>query len=122
MQRNDVEQLFALIRKLKNDGMSIIYISHFLEEVREIADSFTVLRDGRSVGTVKVADTSVGQLIQYMVGRTIDQQFPKVTAERGGEVLGGYGYAEREEFEKNRGELETSTDESEHKDKKATRT
>src|SRR5437763_8265928 len=44
LQRDDVERLFALIRKLKSDGMSIIYISHFLEEVREIADRFTILR------------------------------------------------------------------------------
>ena len=55
-------------------------------------------------------------LVNYPHGRGYGHDYM-----RGGEVLGGYGYAEREEFEKNRGELETSTDESEQKDKKATR-
>src|SRR2546421_5074243 len=51
LQREDVEHLFSLIRQFKNRGITVIYISHFLEEVREIADRFTVLRDGRSVAT-----------------------------------------------------------------------
>jgi ribose transport system ATP-binding protein len=76
LQRNDVEQLFALIRKLKNDGMSIIYISHFLEEVREIADSFTVLRDGRSVATGEIASVKDETLIAHMVGRPVENLFP----------------------------------------------
>ncbi|MFL5733978.1 MAG: sugar ABC transporter ATP-binding protein [Chloroflexia bacterium] len=53
----------------------------------QLGDRASILRDGNSVATVNVADTSVAQLIQYMVGRTIDQQFPKVPAERGPEVL-----------------------------------
>jgi len=48
LQREDVQHLFALIRRLKREGLGVIYISHFLEEVREIADVFTVLRDGRT--------------------------------------------------------------------------
>ena len=56
VRRDDVEHLFALIRRLRGEGIGLIYISHFLEEVRAIADVFTVLRDGRSV-----AD---GQLVQ----------------------------------------------------------
>ena len=55
LQRDDVDRLFALIRKLQNDQISVIYISHFLEEVREIADRFTVLRDGRSVASGEIA-------------------------------------------------------------------
>ena len=51
LPREDVQQLFALIRRLRERGVAIVYISHFLEEVREIADAFTVLRDGRSVAS-----------------------------------------------------------------------
>jgi len=76
LQRDDVERLFALIQKLKSDGMSIIYISHFLEEVREIADSFTVLRDGRSVATGEIAAVRDEALIAHMVGRPVENLFP----------------------------------------------
>src|SRR5438876_187984 len=58
LQRHDVDRLFSLIRRLRREGLSVIYISHFLEEVREIADRFTVLRDGQSVATGKVATVS----------------------------------------------------------------
>ena len=76
LQRDDVEHLFSLIRKFRNQDISVIYISHFLEEVREIADSFTVLRDGRSVATEKIASVSDEQLIAHMVGRPIENLFP----------------------------------------------
>ena len=76
LQRDDVERLFALIRKLKSDGISLIYISHFLEEVREIADRFTVLRDGRSVATGEIAAVTDDQLIAQMVGRPVENLFP----------------------------------------------
>jgi ribose transport system ATP-binding protein len=68
--------LFALIGKLKGDGISVVYISHFLEEVREIADRFTVLRDGRSVATGEIASVTDEQLIAQMVGRPVENLFP----------------------------------------------
>src|SRR3989441_10743036 len=77
LQRDDVERLFALIRKLKNEGISVIYISHFLEEVREIADTFTVLRDGRSVATGEIATVTDEELIAQMVGRPVENLFPR---------------------------------------------
>jgi ribose transport system ATP-binding protein len=76
LQREDVEHLFDLIRKFRDQGISVIYISHFLEEVREIADSYTVLRDGLSVATGKIATTSDEELIAQMVGRSIENLFP----------------------------------------------
>jgi ribose transport system ATP-binding protein len=76
LQRDDVEHLFKLVRRLKAEGLSIIYISHFLEEVREIADSFTVLRDGKNVVTGKITDVSDNYLVTQMVGRSVDQLFP----------------------------------------------
>src|SRR3989442_1424884 len=76
LQRDDVEHLFSLIRKFRDQEISVIYISHFLEEVREIADSFTVLRDGQSVATGEIRSVSDDQLIAHMVGRAIQNLFP----------------------------------------------
>ena len=73
---HDVQRLFEQIRKLQAAGISIIYISHFLEEIREIADSFTVLRDGKSVAAGKIADVTDDFLISNMVGRPVDDLFP----------------------------------------------
>src|SRR5256885_2495582 len=76
LQREDVERLFGLIRQFKNRGIAVIYISHFLEEVREIADRFTVLRDGRSVATGDLASVTDDELIVHMVGRSVESLFP----------------------------------------------
>ena len=76
LQRDDVVHLFALVRRLKSEGLGIVYISHFLEEVREIADVFTVLRDGSSVASGAIASVTNAQLIAHMVGRSVDQLFP----------------------------------------------
>ena len=76
LQRDDVEHLFALIRRLRDEGIGIIYISHFLEEVRAIADVFTVLRDGRSVAEGALSTATNEQLVAHMVGRSVDQLFP----------------------------------------------
>ena len=88
LQRDDVAHLFTLIRRLRQEGLGIIYISHFLEEVREIADVYTVLRDGRSVAHGAIADVSNTDLIAHMVGRSVEQLFPpKRTADPGDVVL-----------------------------------
>lgn len=87
LQRDDVEHLFNLIRKLKNDGISIIYISHFLEEIREIADSFTVLRDGKSIVTGKIDEVTDDFLISKMVGRSVENLFPNRTNKKIGETI-----------------------------------
>src|SRR5215204_6545041 len=76
LQRDDVVHLFSLIRKLSAEGISVIYISHFLEEVRQISDRFTVLRDGRSVANAHIATTSDEELIAKMVGRAQQNLFP----------------------------------------------
>ena len=77
LQRDDVSELFALIRKLSAEGISVVYISHFLEEVRQIANRFTVLRDGRSVATGNISETTDDELIAKMVGRSQQTLFPK---------------------------------------------
>jgi ribose transport system ATP-binding protein len=76
LQGADVEQLFALVRRLVARGIAVVYISHFLEEVRAIADRFTVLRDGRSVGSGSIAGTTNEALIAQMVGRAPSGLFP----------------------------------------------
>ena len=77
LQRDDVANLFQLIRRLSSEGISVIYISHFLEEVRQIADRFTVLRDGRSVATGDIAAITDDELIAKMVGRAQQNLFPE---------------------------------------------
>jgi rhamnose transport system ATP-binding protein len=83
----DVEQLFAIIGLLKERSVGIVYISHRLNEVFEIGDRVTVLRDGRYIDTKAVADTNEDELINLMVGRTIDNLFPKLDAPIGQTVL-----------------------------------
>lgn len=87
LTESDVEQLFRIVRLLRDRGVGIIYISHRLQEVFELADRVTVLRDGQYVGTRDVKDVTEGQLINMMVGRTIDDLFPKLPAEFGDWVL-----------------------------------
>ncbi|MEW6073233.1 MAG: sugar ABC transporter ATP-binding protein [Planctomycetota bacterium] len=87
LSRRDSEQLFAVVRRLRDRGVAIVYISHFLEEVKQVGDRFTVLRDGRSVGSGEVASTPVSALIQLMVGRDIAEVFPRVPHVPGEVVL-----------------------------------
>lgn len=77
LTRRDIENLFSMLRRLKANGMGIIYISHFLEEVRAISDRFTVLRDGSSVGEGVTADTPNEQIIRLMVGRDVSDLYPR---------------------------------------------
>jgi ribose transport system ATP-binding protein len=73
----DIRGMFALVRRLRAAGCAIVYISHFLEEVREIADHFTVLRDGHTVGGGVTRETPVKDIIAMMVGRTVDELYPR---------------------------------------------
>lgn len=75
LQRRDVLHLFTLIRRLSESGVAVVYISHFLEEAREVASAFTVLRDGRTVASGRLETVSNDELIAHMVGRTVDTLF-----------------------------------------------
>src|SRR5205814_1140211 len=83
----DIEKLFALIRRLKARNISVVYISHFLEEVREISDRFTVLRDGETVGTGITKDSRTEQIIALMVGRNVEELYPRSTRTPGEVIL-----------------------------------
>ena len=71
LPRSDVEHLFALVRRLAATGIGVLYISHFLEEVREIADRVTVLRDGRTVDSGSISERTNDEIIASMVGRSM---------------------------------------------------
>jgi ABC-type sugar transport system ATPase subunit len=83
----EVARLFGVIRGLRDRGVAIVYISHKMDEIYELCDRVTVLRDGEWVGTAATSDLTREQLIQWMVGRKIEQFFPKHTATPGAEVL-----------------------------------
>jgi ribose transport system ATP-binding protein len=77
LSEHDVRRLFAAIRRLRDRGLSIIYISHVLEEVHAIADRLTVLRDGATVGTGAVDGTPSSDIVRMMAGRQLDELFPR---------------------------------------------
>jgi rhamnose transport system ATP-binding protein len=87
LTESDVEQLFDIVRLLKERGVAIIYISHRLIEVFQLADRVTVLRDGKFVDSKPVSETDEDDLIRMMVGRTITDLFPKLPTEVGDPVL-----------------------------------
>lgn len=73
----ETEHLFDLLRNLRSRGVSVIYISHRLEELFALADRVTVLRDGQTVGTVQIASSTPGELVKMMVGRELRDMYPK---------------------------------------------
>jgi ABC-type sugar transport system ATPase subunit len=83
----EVEHLFAIVQDLKSHGLGIIYISHRLDEIFEVADRAMVLRDGEHVGTQDINDITREKLIEMMVGRPIESEFPKRSASPGPERL-----------------------------------
>lgn len=82
----DTHELFRIIHKLKNQGVAIIYISHRLQELIEIVDRITVMRDGRNVNTVNMKDVTIDQLVSMMVGRELEKM-DKPSKEHIGEAV-----------------------------------
>ena len=87
LTEREVSRLFAVIARLRGEGVGIIYISHRLEEIAAVADRITVLRDGRTVATRDARDMSRADLIRMMVGRELDAVFPKREVALGDTVL-----------------------------------
>ncbi|MBT2234522.1 sugar ABC transporter ATP-binding protein [Nonomuraea sp. NEAU-A123] len=94
----EVEKLFSIVRRLREQGVAIIFITHHLEEIAAIGDRVTVLRDGRSVAEVP-ADTPQDELVRLMVGRPIDQQFPRERGQAGEPLLKVTGLGRKGVFE-----------------------
>ena len=77
LAHGDVRKLFELIRRLQRQGLAIVYISHFIEEVTQVSDRFVVLRDGRNAGEGVTSQTTVDRIVAMMVGRTLDDLYPR---------------------------------------------
>ena len=78
LPKQDVDRLFSIIQQLQSQGMAIIYISHFLEEIRRVAHRFVVLRDGQPAGSGQLDATSDQQIVSLMAGRSVETLFPVV--------------------------------------------
>ena len=83
----DTEKLFAVIGRLKRAGVSVIYISHFLEECGRIADRFTVLKDGETVGGGTMAGADLDDIVALMTGRPMEELYPRTERTPGAPVL-----------------------------------
>ena len=87
LSTEDARRLFDVVRRLPDDGVTVVYISHLLEEVRQVADRCTVLRDGRVVATAPAASTAPETIVEWMIGRRLEEMFPRVAHEPGEPVL-----------------------------------
>jgi rhamnose transport system ATP-binding protein len=110
LTQHEVEELFTIVRQLRASGTAIVFISHRLEELFALADRVTTLRDGAYVGTRAMADVTTDDLIRMMVGRSLDELFPKQAVVAGKVVLevAGLGVAgsfSDVSFELRRGEI-----------------
>jgi rhamnose transport system ATP-binding protein len=83
----EVDELFEIIRRLRDDGKAIVFISHKFDEIRAISDTFTVLRDGRFIGSGSLEEHGDDEIVRMMVGRSLDQLFPKSEAPIGAPLL-----------------------------------
>jgi ABC-type sugar transport system ATPase subunit len=88
---NEIERLFVLIEKLKKKGVGIIYVSHKFDEIFRITDKITVLRDGEKVGEVATRHTTSNELVSLMVGRTLNNLYPKIDTNPGNVIFGVQG-------------------------------
>ncbi|MEW6743787.1 MAG: sugar ABC transporter ATP-binding protein [Planctomycetota bacterium] len=87
LSRQDTKRLFDIVRRLALQGVALVYVSHFLDEVKEIGDRYTVLRDGRAVATGELATTALATVVEQMVGRKLQEVYPRVPHEPGAVVL-----------------------------------
>ena len=84
---NEIDDLFRIIRKLKEENCGIVYISHRLEELQNIVDRVVIMRDGKYITSMNFADTTLPQIISYMVGREITEKFPRIACGKGKKIF-----------------------------------
>ncbi|HEY7647059.1 MAG TPA: sugar ABC transporter ATP-binding protein [Hyphomicrobiales bacterium] len=99
LSHKEIAELYELIERLKAEGKAILFISHKFDEIFRIADRYSVFRDGERVGAGLIAETSQDELVRLMVGRTVDQIFPKSAHTIGETVLTVAGYSHPTEFD-----------------------
>jgi len=95
LTEQEIRELFDVIRNLQQRGIGIIYISHRLQEVSQVGNRVSVLRDGCYVGTHNLSEVTIDQLISMMVGRNLDEKFPKIQVERGSEAIRVEGLSQK---------------------------
>lgn len=83
----EINELFRIIEQLKLEGCGIVYISHRLEELQHIVDRVTIMRDGQYITSMNYKDTTINEIIAYMVGREIKEKFPRVECKRGKKIF-----------------------------------
>lgn len=83
----EIDDLFAIIKKLTKQGISIVYISHRLEELQYIVDRITIMRDGRFITAMDFINTTMTEIITHMVGREIKEKFPQISCQKGKKIL-----------------------------------
>jgi ribose transport system ATP-binding protein len=93
LAQEDARRLFELLARLKAQGHAIVYISHFLEEVKQVADRFVVLRDGRNAGGGRTADASPREIVAMMVGSAVGEVYPRSARRRGEPILQVDGFS-----------------------------
>ncbi len=93
LAHDETESLFKIIRVLKEKGVSIIYISHHMEEILQVADRVSVLRDGKVVGTVERTSTSLSEIVRMVVGRKLSEGITRPEIKKGQEILAVDGLA-----------------------------
>jgi ABC-type sugar transport system ATPase subunit len=99
LAQQDIERMYAFVRRLRDAGKAIVYITHRLDEIFELADRVTVLRDGAVTGSLVVADTDKAELVRLMVGRSIEDLFPERLARRARSALSVRNLAREGVFE-----------------------
>ena len=110
LSAKDAQALFEAIRKLKDRGISVIYISHFLEEAQELCDRYTVLRDGQTVAQGDWSNTGLSDIVRHMVGRSVEELYPHLPHEQGEVLLtvdhlAGVDLPENVSFQVRKGEI-----------------
>ncbi|PLR80547.1 sugar ABC transporter ATP-binding protein [Bacillus canaveralius] len=95
----EIDLLFNIIKSLKDKGVSFVYISHRMEEIFDLCDEITVMRDGAFVAQKKTTDTSFEEIVSLMVGYDLDDRFPRVEVEAGEVILSVKGLTKKGKFE-----------------------
>ncbi len=98
LSRKEIDDLFRIVEGLKAQGKAILFISHKFDELYEIADNFAVFRDGRAVGHGNLKATPQDEIVRLMVGRDVENAFPKIDVAIGGPVLQVESYCHQTEF------------------------
>ncbi|SHO66059.1 rhamnose ABC transporter ATP-binding protein [Pseudoxanthobacter soli DSM 19599] len=99
LSHREAEDLFRIVDRLKAEGRAILFISHKFEEIMRVADRYAVFRDGAAVGAGRIGESSTDDLIRMMVGRPVDQIFPKIETVPGDEALRVEGLSHPTEFD-----------------------